>query len=124
MLSSVDSMESMNGGIVIQVLGELSNDGAPSQKFAQTFFLASLPPAGYFVLNNIFRYLKEDIDSGFDDVGPDSSNEMDTSNSHSHIGSDHLPNGFHSTHPTTCCELGGGWVGDLAPRIGESNQEG
>jgi hypothetical protein len=99
-LSSVDSMESMNGGIVIQVLGELSNDGAPSQKFAQTFFLASLPPSGYFVLNNIFRYLKEDIDSDFEDVEPDSANEMDTSASHNNIDSEHLTNGFYSTpHP-------------------------
>ena len=96
-LSSVDSMESMNGGVVIQVLGELSNDGAPSQKFAQTFFLASVPPSGYFVLNNIFRYLKEDIDSDFDDAEPDSANEMDTSIAHSNIGLDHLPNGYHST---------------------------
>ena len=95
-LSSVDSMESMNGGIVIQVLGELSNNGAPSQKFAQTFFLASVPPSGYFVLNNIFRYLKEDIDSDFDDVEPDSANEMDTSVAHSNIESNHLPNGYHS----------------------------
>ena len=95
-LSSVDSMESMNGGIVIQVLGELSNDGAPSQKFAQTFFLASVPPSGYFVLNNIFRYLREDIDSDFDDAEPDSANEMDTSIAHSNVGSDHIPNGYHS----------------------------
>jgi hypothetical protein len=99
-LSSVDSMESMNGGIVIQVLGELSNDGAPSQKFAQTFFLASLPPSGYFVLNNIFRYLKEDIDSDFEDGEPDSANEMDTFVSHSNVGSEQLTNGFHSApHP-------------------------
>lgn len=91
-LSSVDCMESMNGGIVIQVLGELSNDGAPSQKFAQTFFLASLPPSGYYVLNNIFRYLKEDIDSDYDDLEPDSANEMDASVSHS---SEHMTNGCH-----------------------------
>jgi hypothetical protein len=95
-LSSVDSMESMNGGIVIQVLGELSNDGELSQKFAQTFFLASVPPSGYFVLNNIFRYLKEDIDSEFDDAEPDSANEMDTPIVPVDVGSNHLPNGYHS----------------------------
>ena len=101
-LSSVDCMESMNGGILIQVLGELSNDGALSQKFAQTFFLASVPPSGYFVLNNIFRFLKEDVDTDYDDVEPDSGNETDTPlatvQRFSSV-SDHLSNGFH--HPTS-----------------------
>jgi len=99
-LSSVDCMESMNGGILIQVLGELSNDGALSQKFAQTFFLASVPPSGYFVLNNIFRFLKEDVDSDYEDVEPDSGNEMDTplaTTQHFGSVSDHLSNGFHHT---------------------------
>jgi len=103
-LSSVDCMESMNGGILIQVLGELSNDGALSQKFAQTFFLASVPPSGYFVLNNIFRFLKEDVDSDYDDVEPDSSNETDIPLATAeHFGSvsDHLSNGFHPPIPPT-----------------------
>lgn len=33
----------------------------PSRKFAQTFLLAE-QPNGYFVLNDVFRYLKEDMD--------------------------------------------------------------
>jgi len=99
MLSSVDSLASLNGGIVIQVLGELSNHNAPSQKFAQTFFLAE-QPAGYFVLNDIFRYIKEDIDSDFDEADPDSANEIDTPLVHeSQHGPNGLTNGFHSaTH--------------------------
>jgi Nuclear transport factor 2 (NTF2) domain len=97
-LSSVDCMESMAGGILIQVLGELSNDGAASQKFAQTFFLASVPPSGYFVLNNIFRFLKDDIDSDYDEEEPDSGNEMDTTLSatpqYASV-TEHLSNGYH-----------------------------
>ncbi|KAJ3316136.1 hypothetical protein HDU93_004588, partial [Gonapodya sp. JEL0774] len=62
LVSNVDSQASINGGILVQVLGELSNRGRPSQKFAQTFFLAE-QPSGYFVLNDIFRFLKEDIDT-------------------------------------------------------------
>lgn len=58
-VSSVDSQSSANGGIVIQVLGEMSNKDGPWRKFAQTFFLAE-QPNGYFVLNDIFRYLKEE----------------------------------------------------------------
>ncbi|CAO3563086.1 unnamed protein product [Mortierella alpina] len=46
---------------MIQVLGEMSNRGGPSQKFVQTFFLAE-QPRGYYVLNDIFRYLKEDAE--------------------------------------------------------------
>jgi hypothetical protein len=96
MLSSVDSLASLNGGIVIQVLGELSNHDAPSQKFAQTFFLAE-QPAGYFVLNDIFRYIKEDIESDFEEADPDSANEIDTPMLHeSQHGPNGLTNGFHS----------------------------
>jgi Nuclear transport factor 2 (NTF2) domain len=99
-LSTVDSVESIDNSIVIQVLGELSNNAAPSQKFAQTFVLAYVPPTGYFVLNDIFRYLKEDTDSEFDDTGPESANEMESVSAHDHISSDRLSNGFHpAAHP-------------------------
>lgn len=58
-VSNVDSQSSASGGILVQVLGELSNNGAAWRKFAQTFFLAE-QPNGYYVLNDIFRYLKDD----------------------------------------------------------------
>lgn len=60
-VSSVDSMSSANNGIIVQVLGEMSNQGTEARKFAQTFFLAE-QPNGYYVLNDIFRFLREDID--------------------------------------------------------------
>ncbi|KAF9577436.1 hypothetical protein BGW38_007356, partial [Lunasporangiospora selenospora] len=60
-VSSVDSQSSLNGGIVIQVLGEMSNKVGTWQKFIQTFFLA-VQPRGFYVLNDIFRFLKEDSD--------------------------------------------------------------
>lgn len=60
-VSNVDSQSSAEGGIIVQVLGEMSNQGQRWRKFAQTFFLAE-QPTGYFVLNDIFRYLKEDAD--------------------------------------------------------------
>ncbi len=58
-VSNVDTQSSASGGILVQVLGELSNNGAGWRKFAQTFFLAE-QPNGYYVLNDIFRYLKDD----------------------------------------------------------------
>ncbi|SPO22265.1 related to Ras-GTPase-activating protein binding protein 2 [Ustilago trichophora] len=58
-VSNVDSQSSASGGILVQVLGELSNNGGGWRKFAQTFFLAE-QPNGYYVLNDIFRYLKDE----------------------------------------------------------------
>lgn len=57
-VSNVDSQESFKN-IVVQVIGEMSNKAAPHRKFVQTFVLAE-QPNGYFVLNDIFRYIEED----------------------------------------------------------------
>jgi len=66
-VSNVDSQSSADGGIVIQVLGEMSNKGGKWRKFAQTFFLAQ-QPNGFYVLNDIFRYLNdEDVDEDDED---------------------------------------------------------
>lgn len=43
----------------------MSNHGDPWRKFVQTFFLAE-QPNGYFVLNDIFRFLKEETVEGDD----------------------------------------------------------
>ena len=72
LVSNVDSQASLNGGIIVQVLGEMSNKGGACHKFAQTFFLAE-QPNGYYVLNDIFRFLKEDIDNDYDDEQEDPS---------------------------------------------------
>ncbi|KAG9004328.1 hypothetical protein FRB94_006789 [Tulasnella sp. JGI-2019a] len=67
-IHSVDAQSSTNNGIIIQVIGEMSNHGEPWKKFVQTSFLAE-QPKGYFVLNDIFRFLKEDTarDEGEED---------------------------------------------------------
>ncbi|KAK3368066.1 NTF2 and RRM domain-containing protein [Podospora didyma] len=59
----VTNVDSQGSGdqIVIQVIGEMSNKAAEPKKFVQTFVLAS-QPSGYFVLNDIFRYIDEDIE--------------------------------------------------------------
>ncbi|KAJ3837766.1 hypothetical protein F5878DRAFT_201396 [Lentinula raphanica] len=65
-INSVDAQSSADGGIIIQVIGEMSNNNDPWRKFVQTFFLAE-QPNGYFVLNDIFRFLKEDaVEEGSD----------------------------------------------------------
>ena len=55
----------MVGGLIVQVLGEMSNNGGSWHKFSQTFFLAE-QPQGYYVLNDIFRFLKEDIEPEYE----------------------------------------------------------
>ncbi|KAG0092567.1 hypothetical protein BGZ92_009362 [Podila epicladia] len=67
LVRNVDCQRSLDGSIIIQVLGELSNRGGPAQKFAQTFFLA-VQPKGFYVLNDIFRYLKDDIDEYYEEA--------------------------------------------------------
>lgn len=57
-VTNVDSQGS-GSNIVIQVIGEMSNKATPHRKFSQTFVLAE-QLNGYFVLNDIFRYILED----------------------------------------------------------------
>ncbi|KAF2741254.1 hypothetical protein EJ04DRAFT_550 [Polyplosphaeria fusca] len=57
-VTNVDSQGS-DANIVIQVIGEISNKGQPHKRFVQTFVLAA-QTNGYFVLNDIFRYLAEE----------------------------------------------------------------
>jgi hypothetical protein len=57
-VTNVDSQGS-DDNIVIQVIGEMSNKSQPHRKFVQTFVLAG-QTNGYFVLNDIFRYIRED----------------------------------------------------------------
>ncbi|XP_040003261.1 ras GTPase-activating protein-binding protein 2 isoform X7 [Xiphias gladius] len=57
----VDAHATLSDGVVVQVLGELSNSGQPMRKFMQTFVLA---PEGsvankFYVHNDIFRYEDE-----------------------------------------------------------------
>ncbi|KAF9885611.1 hypothetical protein FE257_012702 [Aspergillus nanangensis] len=55
---NVDSQASFDN-ILVSVIGEISNKGEPSRKFVQTFVLAE-QPNGYYVLNDIFRFMVDD----------------------------------------------------------------
>ncbi|TPX37200.1 hypothetical protein SmJEL517_g01122 [Synchytrium microbalum] len=67
-ISNIDSQLS-NAGVLVHVLGEMSNRGEASHKFAQTFFLAE-QTHGYYVLNDIFRFLKEEVEMEYDEGNP------------------------------------------------------
>ncbi|KAG5750195.1 hypothetical protein H9Q72_006129 [Fusarium xylarioides] len=59
-ISNVDSQASFDN-IVIQVIGETCNNNKAPKKFVQTFVLAQ-QPSGYFVLNDILRYIDDESD--------------------------------------------------------------
>ncbi|KAK9055634.1 hypothetical protein SSX86_026719 [Deinandra increscens subsp. villosa] len=52
----VDAQESINGGVSVLVTGYLTGMDDIQQQFAQSFFLAP-QDKGYFVLNDMFRYM-------------------------------------------------------------------
>jgi len=59
-VSNVDSQASFDS-IVIQVIGEISSKTGEPKKFVQTFVLAQ-QPTGYFVLNDILRYIDDEAE--------------------------------------------------------------
>ncbi|XP_074594448.1 ras GTPase-activating protein-binding protein 1-like [Brevipalpus obovatus] len=56
----VDCLETINNGVVIQVIGELSNDSQPMRRFIQTFVLVPRSETNYYVRTDIFRYQDQD----------------------------------------------------------------
>ncbi|KAH9603682.1 hypothetical protein KSS87_009258 [Heliosperma pusillum] len=55
----VDAQESYRDGVIVLVYGSMVNEDDSRRNFTQTFFLA--PQAnGYYVLNDIFRYVNDD----------------------------------------------------------------
>ncbi|KAL3615950.1 hypothetical protein CASFOL_040244 [Castilleja foliolosa] len=55
-IKSVDAQDSFNGGVDVLVTGYLTGKDNTVRTFAQSFFLAP-QDKGYFVLNDIFRYV-------------------------------------------------------------------
>lgn len=55
-ICQVDCQSSVGGSIVVQVIGELSNDGQLMHKFVQSFVLAPQSAKKYYVHIDIFRY--------------------------------------------------------------------
>ncbi|KAL2486163.1 Nuclear transport factor 2 (NTF2) family protein with RNA binding (RRM-RBD-RNP motif) domain [Abeliophyllum distichum] len=56
-IKSVDAQESFNRGVHVLVTGYLTGKNNAVRNFSQTFFLAP-QDNGYFVLNDIFRYME------------------------------------------------------------------
>ncbi|CAH1761014.1 7624_t:CDS:2 [Entrophospora sp. SA101] len=72
--TNIDCLEVFEKKILLQVLGSLSNNGDPPRKFVQTVILDT-QPNGYYVLQDIFRYLNDDVKNTFD-VEEESSSQL------------------------------------------------
>lgn len=57
-IKSIDSQESFNGGVFVLVTGYLMGKDSEIRKFTQSFFLAPQDQGGFFVLNDMFRYME------------------------------------------------------------------
>ncbi|KAM0063213.1 putative Ras GTPase-activating protein-binding protein [Helianthus debilis subsp. tardiflorus] len=58
-INSVDAQESLNGRVSVLVTGYMNGMDNIQQQFTQSFFLAP-QDKGYFVLNDMFRYMNID----------------------------------------------------------------
>ncbi|XP_008792921.2 nuclear transport factor 2-like isoform X3 [Phoenix dactylifera] len=57
-IKTVDAQESLDGGVLVLVTGYLTGKDNIRRSFTQSFFLAT-QDKGYYVLNDIFRYVEE-----------------------------------------------------------------
>ncbi|XP_061364928.1 nuclear transport factor 2 [Gastrolobium bilobum] len=57
-IKTADSQESYEKGVIVLVTGCLTGKDNVKRKFSQTFFLAP-QDRGYYVLNDVFRYIEE-----------------------------------------------------------------
>lgn len=55
-IRTVDSQESLGGGVTVLVTGHLTGRDGVRREFSQSFFLAP-QEKGYFVLNDMFRFV-------------------------------------------------------------------
>lgn len=58
-IKSVDAQESLNKGVHVLITGYLTGKDNVVRDFTQSFFLAPQEQGGYYVLNDMFRYLEK-----------------------------------------------------------------
>ncbi|KAF5446418.1 hypothetical protein F2P56_032047 [Juglans regia] len=75
---TVDSQDSFNGGVLVLVTGYLTAKDSLRRKFTQTFFLAP-QDIGYFVLNDVFRYVDNGNEGLINDVEEPLASDLDPS---------------------------------------------
>ncbi|XP_050376906.1 nuclear transport factor 2 [Argentina anserina] len=73
-IKTADAQESFEKGVIVLVTGCLTGKDNIGRKFAQTFFLAP-QENGYFVLNDVFRYIEDNESSQTNTVPVNAINE-------------------------------------------------
>ncbi|CAM0906644.1 unnamed protein product [Alopecurus aequalis] len=73
-LENVDSQPSLAGGLLIVVTGFFTMPDSVKHRFTQSFFLAPQETGGYFVLNDVLRYVVEMPSAGTNEALVDHSN--------------------------------------------------
>ncbi|PRQ25462.1 putative nucleotide-binding alpha-beta plait domain, NTF2-like domain-containing protein [Rosa chinensis] len=81
---TVDAQESFNRGVFVLVTGFIIGKDNLRKKFTQSFFLAPQEKGGFYVLNDVFRYVDDSIHQNTDhgsvaDVEPPLTSEHDPS---------------------------------------------
>ncbi|XP_031628719.1 uncharacterized protein LOC116344362 isoform X2 [Contarinia nasturtii] len=59
---NIEAVETINDGLIVQVLGEISFNQQAMRPFSQSVILYPRAPNHYFVQNDIFRFLDHDMD--------------------------------------------------------------
>lgn len=97
-IRQVDSQATVGNAVVVQVTGELSNNGQPMRRFMQTFILAPQSPKKYYVHNDIFRYQDEVFHDNYD---TDTEREDDAGEFEDNVDSSSQPDDVHDAVGTS-----------------------
>lgn len=63
-IKTADAQDSYKDGVIVLVTGCLTGKDNLRKKFTQTFFLAP-QDKGYYVLNDVFRYVEDNVPDTF-----------------------------------------------------------
>ncbi|XWS60431.1 hypothetical protein CRYUN_Cryun07bG0036000 [Craigia yunnanensis] len=94
-IKTADAQESFEKGVIVLVTGCLTGKDNVRKKFTQTFFLAP-QDKGYFVLNDVFRYVEEKelqhsvLDNGVSEQASASALTPEPEPTHDHLAEDPL----------------------------------
>lgn len=72
LVTIVETMETIQDGLIVQVIGQISFNEQPMRPFSQTIVLVQKSPFHYFVQNDIFRFRDFESDAS-DECMPDES---------------------------------------------------
>lgn len=88
-ITTVDAQESYNGGVIVLVTGYLTGKDSVRRKFSQSFFLAP-QDKGYFVLNDVFRYVDDAYHVGSQATANDVEAPITPDQDHSPVQENHV----------------------------------